>query len=112
VSNIELLPVLEKAFRRHKRPVGKSWRVDETYVKVKGHWKYLYRAVDKAGQTVDFLLRAHRDKAAAQRYFEKSIDQNASPRRSQSIKVVRIWPRSRPSTRSATRRSRSARTSI
>lgn len=76
---IKLLPVLEKAFRRHKRPVGKSWRVDETYVKVKGHWKYLYRAVDKAGQTVDFLLRAHRDRAAAQHYFEKSIDQNGEP---------------------------------
>src|ERR1700690_220023 len=76
---IKLLPVLEKAFRRHKRPVGKSWRVDEAYVKVKGHWKDLYRAVDKAGQTVDFLLRAHRDKAAAQRYFEKSIDQNGEP---------------------------------
>jgi transposase-like protein len=76
---IKLLPVLEKTFRRHKRPVGRSWRVDETYIKVKGHWKYLYRAVDKGGQTVDFLLRAHRDKAAAQRYFEKSIDQNGEP---------------------------------
>jgi putative transposase len=76
---IKLLPVLEKAFRHHKRPVGRSWRVDETYIKVKGHWKYLYRAVDKAGHTVDFLLRAHRDKAAAQRYFEKSIDQNGEP---------------------------------
>jgi putative transposase len=76
---IKLLPVLEKAFRYHKRPVGRSWLVDETYIKVKGHWKYLYRAVDKAGHTVDFLLRAHRDKAAAQRYFEKSIDQNGEP---------------------------------
>jgi putative transposase len=76
---IRLLPILEKAFRRRKRPVGKSWRVDETYIKVKGQWKYLYRAVDKAGDTVDFLLRAHRDKAAAQRYFEKSIDQNGEP---------------------------------
>jgi putative transposase len=76
---IKLLPVLEKAFRRHKRPVGRSWHVDETYIKVKGHWKYLYRSVDKAGHTVDFLLRAHRDKAAAQRYFEKSIDQNGEP---------------------------------
>jgi putative transposase len=75
----KLLPVLEKAFRHHKRPVGRSWRVDETYIKVKGHWKYLYRAVDKAGHTVDFLLRAHRDKAAAHRYFEKSIDQNGEP---------------------------------
>lgn len=76
---IKLLPVLEKAFRRHKRPVGKNWRVDETYVKVKGHWNYLHRAVDKAGQTVDFLLRAHREKAAAQRYFQKSIDRNGEP---------------------------------
>src|SRR6202158_1938954 len=76
---IKLLPVLEKAFRRRKRPVGKSWRVDETYIKVKGQWKYLYRAVDKAGDTIDFLLRAHRDKAAAKRYFEKSIQQNDVP---------------------------------
>ena len=76
---IKLLPVLGKAFSRRKRPVGKSWRVDETYIKVKGAWTYLYRAVDKAGLTVDFLLRAHRYKAAAQRYFEKSIDQNGEP---------------------------------
>jgi putative transposase len=76
---IKLLPILEKTFRRRKRPVGKSWRVDETYIKIKGKWKYLYRAVDKAGETVDLLLRAHRDKAAAQRYFEKAIDQNGEP---------------------------------
>lgn len=76
---LKLLPVLEKAFRRHKRPVGKSWRVDETYIKVNGQWKYLYRAVDKAGNTIDFLLRAHRDKTAARRYFEKSIAQNGEP---------------------------------
>ena len=76
---LKLLPVLEKAFRCRKRPVGKSWRVDETYIKVKGQWKYLYRAVDKAGNTIDFLLRAHRDKAAAKRYFEKSIQQNDVP---------------------------------
>ena len=76
---IKLVPLFEKAFRRHKRPVGKSWRMDETYVKVKGQWKYLYRAVDKQGNTVEFLLRAHRDKAAARRYFEKAIDQNGEP---------------------------------
>ena len=76
---ILLLPVFEKAFRKRKRPVGKSWRLDETYVKVKGQWKYLYRAVDKAGNTVDFLLGAHRDKAAARRYFERAIEQNGEP---------------------------------
>ena len=76
---IKLLPVLEKAFRRRKRPVGKSWRMDETYIRVKGEWRYLYRAVDKDGNTIDFLLRAHRDKTAARRYFEKSIAQNGVP---------------------------------
>lgn len=76
---IKLLPVFEKAFRDRKRPVRKSWRVDETYVKVIGQWKYLYRAVDKAGNTVAFLLRARRDKAAARRYFEKAIDHNGEP---------------------------------
>jgi putative transposase len=70
---IKLLPALEKAFRRCKRAVGKSWRMDETYVKVRGEWKYLYRVVDKESNTVDFLLRARQNKAAAQRYFEKSI---------------------------------------
>jgi putative transposase len=50
---LKLLPVLEKAFGKRKRPVGRSWRMDETYIKVKGEWKYLYRAVDKAGNTVE-----------------------------------------------------------
>jgi putative transposase len=76
---MKLLPVLEKAFRRHKRMVGKSWRMDETYIKVKGQWKYLYRALDKDGNTVDFLLRARRDRLAARRYFEKSIAHHGVP---------------------------------
>jgi putative transposase len=76
---IKLLPVLEKAFRRRKRPVGKSWRMDETYIRVKGEWRYLYRAVDKDGNTIDFLLSAHRDKTAARRYVEKSIAGNGAP---------------------------------
>ena len=76
---IKLVPLFEKAFRKHKRSVGKSWRMDETYIKVRGQWKYLYRAVDKAGDTVDFLFRARRDKVAAHRYFEKAIDQNGAP---------------------------------
>jgi len=53
--------------------------MDGTYLKINGTWKYLYRAVDKDGNTVDFLLCAHRDKAAARRYLEKSIDQNGAP---------------------------------
>jgi putative transposase len=76
---MKLLPVLEKAFRRHKRMVGKSWRMDETYIKVKGQWKYLYRALDKEGNTVDFLLRARRDTLAARRYFEKAIAHHGVP---------------------------------
>ena len=76
---VRFLPLLEKAFRKHKRPVGGSWRMDETYIKVKGVWKYLYRAVDKEGKTVDFLLTAKRDKAAANRFFEKAMRHNGDP---------------------------------
>ncbi|BCQ28599.1 hypothetical protein NK8_67890 (plasmid) [Caballeronia sp. NK8] len=53
--------------------------MDETYIKVRGEWKYLYRAVDKEGNTVDSLLRAHRDSAATRRCFERSIEQNGEP---------------------------------
>src|SRR5262247_322240 len=53
---IKYSPQLEEAFFRRKRPVWMSWRLDETYIKVKGEWRYLYRAVDKHGQTIDFLL--------------------------------------------------------
>jgi putative transposase len=78
-SAMKLLPVLEKVFRRHKRSVGKSWRMDVTYIKVQGQWKYLYRALDKDCNTVDFLLRARRDRLAARRYFEKSIAHHGMP---------------------------------
>ena len=76
---IRFLPLLEKAFRKYKRPVGVSWRMDETYIKVKGQWKYLYRAVDKQGNTVDFLLTARRDKSAAKRFFAKAIGSSGLP---------------------------------
>ena len=76
---IRFLPLLEEVFRKHKRAVGASWRMDETYIKVKGAWKYLYRAVDKDGKTVDFLLTARRDKAAALRFFEKAMKASGVP---------------------------------
>jgi putative transposase len=66
-------PPLEEAFHRRKRPVGRSWRMDETYIKVKGQWSYLYRAVDKTGQTIDFLLTEHRDTEAALRLVVSQI---------------------------------------
>ena len=56
---IKLLPALEKAFCQHKRPVGNSWRIDETYIRLKGEGRYLYRAVDKDGNAIDFLLHAN-----------------------------------------------------
>lgn len=76
---VRFLPMLEKKFRKHKRAVGDSWRMDETYIKVNGQWKYLYRAVDKEGATIDFLLRAKRDRVAASRFFEKAMRQNGDP---------------------------------
>ena len=76
---IRFLPLLEKTFRKYKHPVGGSWRMDETYIKVKGVWKYLYRAVDRDGKTIDFLLTAKRDKAAAKRFFDKAMQANGVP---------------------------------
>ena len=76
---IRFLPLIEKMARKHKRPVGGSWRMDETYIKVKDVWKYLYRAVDKQGKTIDFLLTAKRDMAAAKRFFDKAMGANGNP---------------------------------
>jgi putative transposase len=73
-------PQLEAAFRKHaKKQVGTSWHMDETYIKVKGDWHYLYRAVDKEGHTVDFMLSEKRDELAARAFFEKAIGANGLP---------------------------------
>ena len=66
-------PELERRLRPHLRLSNGSWRVDETYVRVKGRWMYLYRAVDSHGQTIDFLLSARRDAEAARRFFRKAL---------------------------------------
>ncbi len=69
-------PELEKRIRPHLRTTNGSWRVDETYIRVKGKWVYLYRAVDALGQTIDFLLSPKRDAAAARRFFRKALKQS------------------------------------
>jgi len=65
-------PELDKRIRRYLKQINDSWRVDETYIKVKGQWMYLYRAVDSNGNTIDFFLSKTRDQKAAKRFFKKA----------------------------------------
>jgi transposase-like protein len=76
---IKYSPQLEDEFHRRKRSVWVSWRMDETYIRVKGEWVYLYRAVDKFGKTIDFLLTQQRDKKAARRFLNKAIGRHGVP---------------------------------
>lgn len=66
-------PQFEKKIRPYVKTLGFSWRVDETYIKIKGQWKYLYRVLDKSGQTIDFMLSHKRDTASAKRFFRKAL---------------------------------------
>ncbi|MBV8887531.1 MAG: IS6 family transposase [Chroococcidiopsidaceae cyanobacterium CP_BM_RX_35] len=70
---LKYAPELDKRIRPHLSPTNDSWRADETYIEVKGEWKYLYRAVDSAGHTLDFMLSAKRDGKAAARFFRKVL---------------------------------------
>jgi len=72
-------PLIEMIFRKRKRPVGNSWKMDETYIKVKGEWMYLYRAVDKQGNTIDFLLTKRRNTFASHRFLIQAIESNGIP---------------------------------
>ena len=78
---IKYSPPLEAALHRQKRSVGRSWRLDETYIRLKGEWRYLYRAVDKQGQTIDFLLTEQRDEQAAKRFLTQAIRRHGVPER-------------------------------
>jgi putative transposase len=72
-------PPLEAAFHRRKRPVWLNWRMDETFIRVKGEWRYLYCAVDKYGQAIDFLLTEQRDEWAAKHFLTKAIRRHGVP---------------------------------
>lgn len=76
---VKYSPQIAAQAQSRKRPTLGSWRVDETYIKVKGKWTYLYRAVDRDGQTLDFMLSEHRNLGAARRFFRKAIAINGIP---------------------------------
>jgi putative transposase len=76
---IRFAPLIDKEVRKRKRPVGSSWRMDETYIKTNGKWVYLYRAVDSYGSTIEFLLRKYRDAVAAKAFFRKAFKNNGIP---------------------------------
>jgi putative transposase len=76
----KFMPFIEAEMKNRKARVGKSWRMDETFIKVKGIWCYLYRAVDKSGNTVDFLLTRKRQRISAQSFLIKAISNNYRPR--------------------------------
>ena len=76
---IRFAPMIEAKARRLKRQTGSSWRMDETYIKIKGEWWFYYRAVDKQGDIVDFFLSKTRDTKAATAFFKKAIGTNGLP---------------------------------
>ena len=72
-------PQLEETPHRRKCPVWRNWRMDETYIRIRGHWRYLYGAVDKTGQTIDFTLTEQRDERAARCFPTKAIRRHGVP---------------------------------
>ncbi len=78
---VKYAPLIAAKAQAKKRSTSVSWRMDETYIKVKGKWMYYYRAVDKFGKTLDFMLSEHRDKAATTAFFTRAIGNNGFPDR-------------------------------
>jgi len=78
---VKYAPLIAKELQARKRRTSVSWRMDETYIKVKGCWMYLYRAVDNRGETVDFMLSNHRRRSAAYNFFRNAITKNGVPKR-------------------------------
>lgn len=76
---VKFSPLIAIGAQKRKRPTGKSWRMDETYIKVKGDWTYLYRAVDQFGKTLDFMLSKRRNEPAATLFFVKALSTNGIP---------------------------------
>lgn len=78
---VHFSPLLAERFNRRKRAVSGRWHADETYIKVRGQWTYLYRAIDSSGDTVEFRLSEHRDLSAAKRFFRKAFARHGRPER-------------------------------
>ena len=78
---VKYSPLLEAKFRKSKKSVGNSWKMDETYIKVKGEWVYYYRAVDSEGNTVDFFLSNTRNTQAAKKFLKKAIGSSGQPQK-------------------------------
>ena len=78
---VKFAPLLAAQAQSRKKPMAESWRMDETYIKVKGKRTYYYRAVKKTGKTLDFMLFERRDKVAARRFFKRAIGTNSVPDR-------------------------------
>ena len=78
---VKFSPMIAANAQARKRPATVSWRMDETYIKVKGRWTYYYRVVENKGQTFDFMLSERRNKAAARRFFKRAIGSNGVPDR-------------------------------
>jgi len=89
---VKFAPLLAAQAQSRKKPTAESWRMDETYIKVKGKWTYDYRAVDKTGKTLDFMLSERRDKAAARRFFKRAIGTNGVPDRVETVNSIQACP--------------------